>query len=53
MADHEATQSHDEQKEIVYEEGPWTKYLWGANAAKLLHGHFYKVNPIFGVYYLT
>ena len=45
----------DEQKSeiITYEEGRWCKYLWGANAAKLLSKRFYQVNVVFGLYYLV
>lgn len=48
----ENEQSTHEEPEI-YEEGSWSKYLWGANAAKLLSGHFYKINITFGIYYIT
>lgn len=45
-----------EEKEVVYEEGPWSKYLWGpmgSNVPKLFDGNFYSVNAVFGLYYLT
>ena len=43
----------DPKPEIIYEVGPWSKYLLGANAAKLLSKRFLKVNALFGIYYLT
>ena len=45
-----------EEEEVIYEEGPWSKYLWGSmgdNVPKLLNANFYSVNSVFGFYYLT
>ena len=55
MAEHDKHADHPEEEEeqVVYEEGPWSKYLWGGNAAKLLNGHFYALSATFGVYYAT
>jgi|688.fasta_scaffold520515_1 hypothetical protein len=43
----------DKKPEVIHEEGPWSKYLLGGNAAKLLSKRFFKVNSLFGIYYLT
>jgi len=55
MAEHDKHADHPEEEEeqVVYEEGPWSKYLWGGNAAKLLNGHFGALSATFGFYYVT
>jgi hypothetical protein len=54
MAEHDSKHTPEAEEEpVIYEEGPWSKYLWGANAAKLLAGHFYSINSTFGIYYIT
>ena len=51
-SDAEIEEEKQQSEEVTYPEGDWKKYLWGENAATLLFGYFYKVNPFFGIYYL-
>jgi len=59
MSNVEADHNEGKDEKKVYNEGPWSDYLWGegfwgTSVPKLLSdGYFYSVNSVFGIYYLS